>query len=123
MAAQYNPAAQLRRIGRPQRMGLVESATSFDYLTGHTQAMTKTAAESHQTCVNRFIELANTMKNEGTEINIVSGALMTASALYASYQIAGNAGGLTDSGVEKVSGVYKRELERIQNLKKQSTAN
>jgi len=80
--------------------------------------MTRTDTEHHQACVQRFIELANAIKNEGVPINVVSGALMTASALYASYLIAGNDGGLTASGVEKVSGVYKRELERIQKLKK-----
>lgn len=85
--------------------------------------MTKTATESHQACVQRFIDLANTIKNEGTDVNIVSGALMTASALYSSYLVAGNEGGLTESGIDKVSGVYKRELERIQKLKKQSAAN
>ncbi|MFT4517703.1 MAG: hypothetical protein ACI9JM_000080 [Halioglobus sp.] len=74
--------------------------------------------ESHLQCVNRFIALANTMKGEGIDTNIVSGSLMTASGLYASYVAGGNAGGLTDSGVEKVSAVYKRELERIQQIKK-----
>lgn len=85
--------------------------------------MTKTDAEIHRACVQRFIDLANTIKNEGTGINIVSGALMTASALYASYQVAGNEGGLTDSGVEKISGVYQRELARIQKMKKQLVSN
>jgi hypothetical protein len=82
--------------------------------------MTKTAAESHQASVQRFIDLANAIKNEGTDLNIVSGALMSASALYASYVAAGNSGGLTESGVEKVSGIYKQELARIQLLKKRS---
>ncbi len=45
---------------------------------------------------------------------------MTASGLYASYVAGGNDGGLTDSGVEKVAGVYRRELERIQQIKKES---
>lgn len=85
--------------------------------------MTKSDTEIHQACVKRFIDLANAIKNEGTDVNIVSGALMTASALYASYLVAGNAGGLTESGVEKVSGVYKRELERIQKVKQQGVAN
>jgi hypothetical protein len=82
--------------------------------------MTKTAAETHQAIVQRFIDLANAIKNEGTDLNTVSGALMSASALYASYVAAGNSGGLTESGVEKVSDVYKRELARIQLLKKRS---
>ena len=84
--------------------------------------MTKTDAEIHNECVQRFIDLANAIKNEGMDVNIVSAGLMSASALYASYLVAGNAGGLTASGVEKVSAVYKRELERIQEIKKAGSA-
>lgn len=81
--------------------------------------MAKTDAEVHLDSVNRFIEMANAMKDEGININVVSGALMTASGLYASYVAGGNDGGLTESGVQKVSEVYKRELERIQKIKKE----
>ncbi len=81
--------------------------------------MDKTKEESHQECVSRFIDLANTLKDEGVDINIVSGGLMTASCIYSSYVVGGNEGGLTESGVDKVSGVYKRELARVQALKKQ----
>jgi hypothetical protein len=80
--------------------------------------MTKPDAEIHNACVQRFIDLANAMKNEGVDVNIVSGGLLTASALYASFLVGGNDGGLTASGVEKVAAVYKRELERIQKIKK-----
>jgi len=84
--------------------------------------MTKTDTATHRECVQRFIDLANAMKNEGLDVNIVSGGLMSASALYASYLVGGNSGGFTDSGVEKVSAVYKRELERIQKIKKAANA-
>ena len=83
--------------------------------------MANNDTENHRECVNRFIELANTMKDEGIAINIVSGSLMTASGLYASYVAGGNDGGLTESGVEKVVGVYQRELERIQLIKKEAS--
>ena len=83
--------------------------------------MANNDTENHRECVNRFIELANTMKDEGIAINIVSGSLMTASGLYASYVAGGNDGGLTESGVEKVVGVYQRELERIQLIKKETS--
>jgi len=83
--------------------------------------MAKSDAEVHLESVNRFIEMANAMKDEGVNINVVSGALMTASGLYASYVAGGNEGGLTDSGVQKVSEVYKRELERIQKIKKEAS--
>ena len=83
--------------------------------------MAKTDADLHLDCVNRFIAIANAMKDDGIDINVVSGALMTASGLYASYVAGGNEGGLTDSGVEKVSTVYKNELERIQKLKQEAS--
>ena len=80
--------------------------------------MAKGDSEIHQECVNRFVDLANTMKGEGIDINLVSHGLMTASSVYTTYVVGGNEGGLTGSGVEKVSEVYKRELERIQQVKK-----
>ncbi len=80
--------------------------------------MTKSDTEIHKECVQRFIDLANAIKNEGIDVNVVSGGLMSASALYASFLVGGNSGGLTHSGVDKVTAVYKRELERIQKIKK-----
>ena len=82
--------------------------------------MAKNEAEAHHDAVNRFIALANEMKDEGINISVVSGSLMTASGLYASYVAGGNEGGLTESGVDKVAAVYKRELERIQKMKKEA---
>jgi hypothetical protein len=83
--------------------------------------MTKIDRKIHTGCVSRFIDLANTMKDEGIDIQIVSHALMSASGLYTTYTLGGNDGGLTDSGVEKVSVVYKQELERIQKNKKENS--
>ena len=80
--------------------------------------MAKSDQEVHTECVNRFIALANAMKDEGIAINIVSGGMMTASALYATYAVGGDDGGLTDSGVDKVAEAYKKELARIQLIKK-----
>jgi hypothetical protein len=77
-----------------------------------------TDAEIHNNCVNRFIELANTMKDEGIKINLVSRGMMSASALYATFAVAGNAGGLTESGIEKMSEVFKRDLQQVQAEKK-----
>jgi hypothetical protein len=83
--------------------------------------MTKIDRKIHAECVNRFIDLANTMKDEGIDIQVVSHALMSASGLYTTYTLGGNEGGLTDSGIEKVSDVYKHELERIQKNKKENS--
>ena len=49
---------------------------------------------------------------------LVSGALMTASGVYATYIAAGNDGALESSGVDKVIAVYRRTLEHHQEVKK-----
>ena len=67
----------------------------------------------------RFIALANEMKNEGKEQQMVNAALMSASGIYATYTAAGNMGGLNASGVEQVVAVYKANLENVQKLKQQ----
>ena len=98
---------------------MVEFSSSSTATKGESFNMAKSKEELHKECVDRFIDLANTMKDENIDINIISGGLMTASCIYGSYVVGGNDGGLTESGVEKVAGVYKRELARIQELKKQ----
>ena len=65
--------------------------------------------EKHQYCTNQFIELANRLKDEKFDPSLVSGALMTASGIYATYLAAGNEGALEPSGVKKVVDVYRRE--------------
>lgn len=84
--------------------------------------MAETKQDLHRECVNRFVALANEMKDEGTDIQLVSAALMTASGLYTSYIVGGNAGGLTESGVDKVAEIYRRELARIQEIKQQAAS-
>jgi len=80
--------------------------------------MAKDPAEIHQDCMQRFVELANTMKQEGIEGNVIAAGLMTASGVFSSYVAAGNKGGLTDSGIDKVTNAYREQLERIQQAKK-----
>ena len=74
--------------------------------------------EKHQYCTNQFIELANRLKDEKFDPSLVSGALMTASGIYATYLAAGNEGALEPSGVKKVVDVYRRTLEHYQTIKK-----
>ncbi len=74
--------------------------------------------ENHQRCTEKFINLANELKDEGLDIQLVSAALMSASGIYATYSVAGNAGALNDSGVDKVVATYRRNLEHIQARKK-----
>lgn len=74
--------------------------------------------EKHRYCTNKFIELANQLKDEKIDPALVSGALMTASGVYATFVAAGNDGALEQSGVDKVVAVYRRTLEHHQKVKK-----
>ena len=80
---------------------------------------TKDKPEQHAICTNRFIELANELKNEKVDSTLISGALMTASAVYATYVAAGNQGGLEPSGVERVVDLFRQTLEHHQQVKRQ----
>lgn len=74
--------------------------------------------QQHDDCMQRFISLANTMKDEGIPVNVVSWALMSASGIYATYSVTGNTGGLNPSGIDKVADAYKQNLSKIQSLRK-----
>ena len=84
--------------------------------------MAKSESEVIQNCRDRFIDLANSLKDEGNDTKMISHALMSASSVYTTFALAGNEGGLTDSGIEKVIAVYRKELERIQRVKKSQQA-
>jgi hypothetical protein len=79
--------------------------------------MEKTDGDLHRETLNRFIELANVIKDEGIAPRIVSASLMTASAVYATFVAAGNDGGLTDSGMDKVVDAYTGQLRQVQEMK------
>ena len=74
--------------------------------------------EEVQQLGKRFIELANEIKNQGRSPAAINGALMFASAIYATYTAAGNEGYLHESGIDKVAGSYRRNLAKLQELKK-----
>jgi hypothetical protein len=74
--------------------------------------------EEVQQLAKRFIELANEIKNQGRSPAAINGALMFASAIYATYTAAGNEGYLHESGIDKVAGSYRRNLAKLQELKK-----
>ena len=74
--------------------------------------------EKHKYCTNKFIELANKLKKEDIEILMVSGSLMTASSIYATYAAAGNNGALNSPGIDKVVQIYRRTLEHHQVVQK-----
>lgn len=74
--------------------------------------------ELHHQLMNQFVDLANSMKDEGHDINLISAALMASSALYATYSSSGNEGYLHESGIDKVAEIYKKHLAYVQQAKK-----
>ena len=74
--------------------------------------------EKHMYCTNKFIELANDLKKEDIDNVTVSGSLMTASCIYATYVAAGNNGALESGGIDKVVQLYRRTLEHHQVITK-----
>jgi hypothetical protein len=74
--------------------------------------------DSHMYCTNKFIELANELRGQEIDVNLINGALMTASGIYATYVAAGNDGVLEASGVKKVGDLYLRTLKHHQKIKK-----
>ena len=80
--------------------------------------MAKPDSEVHQECMERFIVLANTMKDEGISLNVVSAGLMTASAIYGTFAAAGNDGRLSVKGIGQMTKSYKQQLQQVQEAKK-----
>lgn len=84
--------------------------------------MTDTDQDQHLAAMNQFIELANTLQQGGIPTHVVSWAMMTASAVYATYSVAGNTGGLNPSGVDKVANAYRDCLMQVQDARKAEVA-
>ena len=80
--------------------------------------MEKNTREHHHQLTNQFVALANKMKDDGDDINIISAALMASSAIYVTYVASGNEGYLQQSGIDKVANAYKENLTFIQEVKK-----
>ena len=78
-----------------------------------------TSSASQQEAINAFIDLANEMKNDGASAQFVLAALMRASAVYATYVVAGNKGALRESGIVKMKELFAKELAVIQKAKLQ----
>ena len=49
---------------------------------------------------------------------LISAALMSASAVYATYVAVGNQGGLTASGMDKIVDAYRHQMEQVQAMRK-----
>lgn len=80
--------------------------------------MAKSDAELHHETLNRFIGLANEIKDQGVGTHVVSAALMSASAVYATFVAVGNQGGLNPSGVDKIVDAYRHQLDQVQAMRK-----
>lgn len=79
--------------------------------------MTKKDDEIHHDCMQRFIDLANALKEEGTSPRVVSAGMMTACAVYATYVFAGNDGRLAPSGTAKLAAAFQQQLDQVQRVK------
>lgn len=78
--------------------------------------------EQHQQAIKEFIDTANNMKDRGVSVKVVSSAMMTANAVYASYSVAGNEGALTDSGIEKITKAFAEKLAQVREIRKAEAA-
>ncbi len=78
--------------------------------------------EQHMKAINDFIHFANKMKDDGIPVKVVSSAMLSATAVYASYAVAGNEGALTDSGVEKMKDVFAEKLVQVRDARQQEAA-
>lgn len=75
------------------------------------------APATQQEAIQQFIDLANSMKDEGASIEAVSSALMRACAIYSTYVVTGNDGALEKSGVEKLQTIFGEQVTIVQQAK------
>lgn len=76
-------------------------------------------SDQHNQAVNRMIEAANELKDNGFDPRVVSAALLSAAGIYATYVEAGNQGFLQPQGVDKLTEIFRQQLAHIQTLKKE----
>ena len=74
--------------------------------------------EQQMAATNRFITLANELKDNGIPVHVVSWSMLTAAAVYATYSVAGNTGGLNPSGVDKVVDSFRDCMNQVQDARK-----
>jgi len=79
------------------------------------------ASESEQLAEisTRFIDLANSMKDEELPTKVISAGLMSASTVYVTYVLAGNEGVLNPKGMDEVVNTYRQALTRFQDSKRE----
>ena len=67
---------------------------------------------------NRFITLANELKDSGVPVHVISWSMLTAAAVYSTFSVAGNTGGLNPSGVDKVVDSFRDCMNQVQDARK-----
>lgn len=80
--------------------------------------MSQTDEERHVLAVKRMIDLSNELAGEGNSTELVSQAMLSAAAVYSTFVVTGNTGGLTESGVDKVVASFRKHLLRVQEMRK-----
>ena len=80
--------------------------------------------EQQNQIVHRFIDVANEITAGGdASPAAVSSGLMMACAVYSTYVVTGNDGALRESGIEKLSKLFREELAFVQKRKIEQAKN
>lgn len=74
--------------------------------------------KEHHRLTGLFIEMCNTAAQETENPNLVGAALMTAAANYCSYVSTGNAGYLSETGIDDLTERFRANLQLLQDIKK-----
>ena len=67
---------------------------------------------------NRFISVANELKDSGVPVHVISWSMLTSCAVYSTFSVAGNTGGLNPSGVDKVVDSFRDCMNQVQEARK-----
>ena len=81
-------------------------------------ADTSSRDEQILSMIDEFVAVANRLKDEGNDTDLVNAAFMLASGNYATFLAAGNQGYLKEDGIRKIAEAYKHNLTLLQDLKK-----
>lgn len=74
--------------------------------------------KEHHRLTGLFIEMCNTAAQETENPNLVAAALMTSAANYCSYVSTGNAGYLSEKGIDDLTERFRNNLQILQDIKK-----
>lgn len=75
--------------------------------------------KEHHRLTGLFIEMCNTAAQESENPGLVAAALMTSAANYCSYVSTGNAGYLSEKGIDDLTERFRHNLQVLQDIKKE----